>query len=210
MTNTPTVYVAEDDPAVRDYLRELLKSVNLPVEVFESGRHFLEQYTPEATGCLVTDLRMPGLSGLELQSRLLQRGANLPIIFITAHGEVDSAVRALKAGAEDFLEKPIRGQELIDSVQNALASDTKKRSLRSKHRETTERLKTLNPGERAVLDLMVEGNPYKAIAIKLNLSYKTVEARRARIMKKLGTQNLSELFQLMISYAHLSQMQPAN
>ena len=134
MTNTPTVYVAEDDPAVRDYLRELLKSVNLPVEVFESGRHFLEQYTPEATGCLVTDLRMPGLSGLELQSRLLQRGANLPIIFITAHGEVDSAVRALKAGAEDFLEKPIRGQELIDSVQNALASDTKKRSLRSKHR----------------------------------------------------------------------------
>jgi two-component system response regulator FixJ len=200
-SDRPTVFVADDDPDVRDYLRDLLRSVNLPVRDFDSGQTLLEHYSPSWTGCIVTDLRMPALSGLELQARLKLRGSTLPIIFLTAYAEVDVAVRALKMGAADFLQKPIRGQEMLDSVQRALELESRKRVQRREHQQTTHRLANLNDGERAVLDLLVEGYPYKFIASKLNLSYKTVEARRARIMKKLGTETQSELYKIMISYA---------
>jgi len=197
----PTVFVADDDPDIRDYLRDLLQSVSLPVRAFESGQELLKSYDPTWTGCIVTDLRMPALSGLELQTRLKARGSTLPIIFLTGFAEVDVAVRALKMGAADFLQKPVRGQEMLDSVQRALEIESRKRVQRREHQQTANRLANLNEGERAVLDLLVEGFPYKFIASKLNLSYKTVEARRARIMKKLGTETQSELYKIMIGYA---------
>ncbi|MEI7683677.1 MAG: response regulator [Planctomycetota bacterium] len=197
----PTVFVADDDPDIRDYLRDLLQSVNLPVWAFESGHELLERYDSTWTGCIVTDLRMPALSGLELQTRLKARGSTLPIIFLTGFAEVDVAVRTLKMGAADFLQKPVRGQEMLDSVQRALEIESRKRVQRREHQQTSNRLTNLNEGERAVLELLVDGFPYKFIASKLNLSYKTVEARRARIMKKLGAETQSELYKIMISYA---------
>lgn len=201
MQERPTVFVVDDDPGVREYLRDLLKSVNLAVLAFESGQELLDHYDPSWTGCIVTDLRMPALSGLEMQARLKLRGSTLPIVFLTGFGEVDVAVRALKMGAVDFLQKPVRGQEMLDSVQRALELEQRQRAHRREHQQTTDRLANLNEGERAVLDLLVEGFPYKFIASKLNLSYKTVEARRARIMKKLGTETQGELYKIMISYS---------
>lgn len=201
MSDRPTVFVADDDAGVREYLRDLCGSVNLPVREFGSGQELLEQFNPHWIGCIVTDLRMPGLSGLELQSRLKLRGCSLPIIFLTGYGEVDIAVRALKMGAADFLQKPVRGQELLDSIQRALELEQRHRVHRREHQQTTDRLANLNEGERAVLDFMVEGMPYKMIALQLKLSYKAVEARRARIMKKLGAETQSELYRIMISYS---------
>lgn len=197
----PTVYVADDDRAVCDFLAQLFQSVDLPMRAFASGQELLSSYAPAWTGCVVTDLRMPGMSGLELQSRLTANGSTLPIIFLTGFGEVDVAVRALKMGAVDFLQKPVRGQELLDSVQRALELEERRRARRLQRQQTSDRLANLNDGERAVLDLLVEGFPYKFIASKLNLSYKTVEARRARIMKKLGAESQSELFKIMIGYS---------
>jgi two-component system response regulator FixJ len=201
MADQPVVFVAEDDQSVRDFLRDLFKSVNLPVRTFESGQDLLEQFDPAWTGVIVTDLRMPGVSGLEMQSRLRARNCTLPVIYLTAYGEVEVAVRALKMGAVDFLQKPARGQELLDSVQRALELESKQRQQRLERQRTADRLADLNEGERAVLDLIVEGHPYKSIASKLNLSYKTVEARRARIMKKLGAESQSELYKTMIRYS---------
>jgi FixJ family two-component response regulator len=198
--SSPTVFVVDDDAAIRRSLSLLVQSVQLPVETFETGQQFLDVYDASRPGCLLLDLRMPGLSGLELQQRLVARGVRIPIIFISAHGDVTSAVGAMRAGAVDFLEKPFRGQVLLDRIHQALEMDARFRAEAAAHAETRALLATLTAPERAVLDLMAAGKAYKVIARDLGISYKAVEGRRARIMRKMHAQNLSDLLRRVLLY----------
>jgi FixJ family two-component response regulator len=196
----PTVFIVDDDPSVRKSLRLLVQSVNLPVETYESGQEFLEKMDASRGGCVVLDLRMPGISGLELQQRLAERRITMPIIFISGHGDLPSAVNAMRAGAVDFLEKPFRGQALLDRIHHALRQDARRRTLEIDQAETAARLALLTPPERAVLDLMAAGKPYKVIAKELGVSYKAVEGRRARIMKKMQAASLPDLLQRVLAF----------
>jgi FixJ family two-component response regulator len=198
--SSPTVFVVDDDAAIRRSLSLLVQSVQLPVETFETAQQFLDGYDANRPGCLLLDLRMPGLSGLELQQRLVARGVRIPIIFISAHGDVTSAVGAMRAGAVDFLEKPFRGQVLLDRIHQALEKDAHFRAESASHAETRALLATLTAPERAVLDLMAAGKAYKVIARELGISYKAVEGRRARIMRKMHAQNLSELLRRVLLF----------
>ena len=200
MNLQPKVFLVDDDPGVCQSLCAVLRTVDLPVQTFKSGKDFLDRFDPAQPGYLILDLRMPGMSGLDVQEQLLLRKATLPIIFISAHGEVNCAVRAIKAGAVDFLEKPFRGQELLDRVQRALQLDARQRAEDAQNRKLATQIESLSRGERAVLDLMVAGQPYKVIAAKLDISYKTVEARRTRIMKKLEADSLPELMHRVITF----------
>lgn len=198
--SSPTVFVVDDDAAIRKSLSLLVQSVQLPAETFETAQQFLDAYDGSRPGCLLLDLRMPGSSGLELQQRLAARGIRIPIIFISAHGDVISAVSAMRAGAVDFLEKPFRGQVLLDRIHQALELDARYRAEAASRAETDALLATLTPPERAVLDLMAAGKSYKVIARELGISYKAVEGRRARIMRKMHAQNLSELLRRVLLY----------
>ena len=172
------VYVVDDDDAVRDSLRLLLKSAGLACEVHSSAQEFLATYDAAQPGCLVLDVRMPGMSGLEMQQELNLRGATLPVIFITGHGDIPMAVEAMQHGAFDFLQKPFRDQELLDRVQRALVRDTENR-VRLRHTDRIkERLATLSPREREVLDLVTQGKANKMVAGDLGVSQRTVEIQR--------------------------------
>jgi FixJ family two-component response regulator len=197
--SSPTVFVVDDDNAMRKSLTMLTQSVQLAVETFESAQEFLEKFDPSRPGCLVLDLRMPGLSGLELQQRLVTRGVRIPIIFISAHGDLTSAVGAMRAGAIDFLEKPFRSQVMLDRIHQALEVDARIRAETVARAATEERMATLTPPERAVLELMAAGKAYKVIASELGISYKAVEGRRARIMRKMAVDNLSELLRQVLT-----------
>jgi two-component system, LuxR family, response regulator FixJ len=188
----PTVFVVDDDAAVRDSLRMLLKSVGLPVEVFESGQEFLDADRDDRPGCLVLDIRMPGMSGLELQVKLNERHSILPIIFITGHGDVPMAVEAMQAGAVDFIQKPFRDQDLLDRINQALEKDAGSRRMIRK------RLESLTPREKEVLDLVVAGKANKVIAGDLNLSQRTVEIHRARVMEKMEAHSLAHLVRMVL------------
>jgi FixJ family two-component response regulator len=195
----PTVFVIDDDTSMRKSLAMLVETVLLPVETFETAQEFLDAVDPGRPGCLVLDLRMPGLSGLELQQRLAAHGARMPIIFISAHGDLTSAVSAMRAGAVDFLEKPFRGQVLLDRIHEALETDARTRAEAVARSSTEQRMASLTPPERAVLKLMAAGKAYKVIAKELGISYKAVEGRRARIMRKMGVDNLSELLRVVLT-----------
>jgi two-component system, LuxR family, response regulator FixJ len=192
----PTVFVIDDDPAVLRSLRALLTVVFPRVECFSSAREFLEACVPERPGCLVLDVAMPEMSGLELQERLRREGIELPIVFITAHGNVQMAVEAMQKGAVDFLEKPFREQELWESVRKALEIDSRERLRKAGQKEIEDRLARLTPGERRVLDLILEGKSNREIAVELTLSVRTVEDRRARLMRKMEAQSIAELVRL--------------
>ncbi len=191
------VYVVDDDDAVRDSLRMLLKSVGLPCETFASGNAFLEAYEPARVSCLVADIRMPGLSGLELQEELNGRQAELPIIFITGHGDVPMAVKAMQSGAADFIQKPFRDQELLDRIHKALEADRERRNEDESVSRARKRLKTLTPRETEVMDKVVQGHANKVIALDLGVSQRTVELHRARVMHKMGVRSLAELVRLV-------------
>ncbi len=195
----PTVFVVDDDPGVGDAIRLLLRSVGLATEVFLSGREFLEAFDPERPGCLVLDVRMPGMSGLELQEKLAERGSTLPIIFVTAHGDIPMAVNAVKAGAEDFVQKPFRDQELLDRINEALEANAQRRKTEASRKEILHRLGTLTPREREVMELVVEGKPNKNIARALEISQRTVEIHRARVMEKMKAPSLSKLVQMVMT-----------
>jgi RNA polymerase sigma factor (sigma-70 family) len=190
-----TVFVVDDDPGVGDAIRLLLRSVGLPSETFLSAREFLDAYDPQRRGCLVLDVRMPGMSGLDLQSRLLEMGSSIPIIFVTAHGDIPMAVDAVKSGATDFIQKPFRDQELLDKIQEALASDERARSREEELAHIRTRLESLTPREAEVMDLVVAGKPNKNIARTLGISQRTVEIHRARVMEKMGVRSVSILVQ---------------
>ncbi len=193
-----TVYVVDDDEAVRDSIRLLLLSVDHQVETFESPLEFLQRAPAIQHGCLVLDVRMPAMSGLELQQRLKQAGVPIPIIFITGHGDVPMAVQAMQAGAFDFLQKPFRDQDLLDRIGEALAADRNRSTGSLRQDGIRNRLKLLSPREREVLDKVVQGHANKVIAADLNLSQRTVEIHRARVMEKMEAHSLAELVRMML------------
>jgi len=187
------VFVVDDDAAVRSSLAMLLKSMALTVDTFESANEFLQRLSADPSGCLVLDIRMPGMSGIELQQQLKQRGCALPIIFITGHGDVSMAVHAMREGAVDFIEKPFRDQDLLDRIYQALARDRQRRRAADETVHIKERFATLTPREHEVMQRVARGQANKVIAIELGLSERTVEIHRARVMHKTGARSLAEL-----------------
>ncbi|WP_240327469.1 response regulator [Burkholderia sp. IDO3] len=186
----------DDDEAVRVSLRWLLESVGHRVDVFSNGREFLSGADPEIPGCLLLDIRMPYMGGFELQESMRAAGFRLPIIFLTAHGDIPMTVRAMKGGAYDFLEKPYNDQDLIDKVADALKVGLREYRQAQADNQTQDLLKQLSAREREVFDLLIEGKASKVIAAELNISYKTVEVHRAHIREKLGATSLAELVRL--------------
>jgi RNA polymerase sigma factor (sigma-70 family) len=196
----PTVFIVDDDAAIRFAMQALMDSVNLEHEIFASifasGDEFLEKVNEQRPGCLVLDIRMPGLGGLELQEELIKRGNTLPIIFITGHGDVPMAVEAMQKGAVDFIQKPFRDQELLDRIREALATDEERREEQQHNAEVNERLDRLTNREREVFDLVVTGKPNKVIAYELGVSQRTVEIHRARVMEKMQARSLADLVKM--------------
>jgi two-component system response regulator FixJ len=198
MTRPATVHVVDDDDAVRSSLRLLLKSVGLPTVAHASADEFLAAWDGDQPGCLVLDVRMPGMSGMELQAELNQRGAIIPVIFISGHGDIPMAVEAIQHGAFDFLQKPFRDQDLIDRVQRALASDAEHRQLLQQRETLRERYESLTPREQEVLQLVTQGKANKVMAGDLGVSQRTVEIHRARVMEKMGAQSLAQLVRMVL------------
>lgn len=193
ITDTPIVFIVDDNEDVRETIKSLFESVDQTVEAFASARAFLDAYPVGQPGCLIADVRMPEMSGLELHEELRRREIDLPVIIITGFGDVEMAVNAMKAGAADFIAKPYKEQELLDRVQKAIGRNLEARQAVGREQEVRERLARLTPREREVLDLVVAGEPNKRIAHHLALSEKTVEFHRANIMKKLNARSVAEL-----------------
>ena len=189
----PTVFIVDDDDGVRDALQILLESMGIQVANFDSVQTFLDAYDPGRPGCLVLDVRLPRFSGLELQEHLSRQNVSIPIIFISGHGNVSMAVRTMKAGAVDFLEKPFDDQMLLDSIQRAIELDRRAREDGEWRAQIRGRLDSLSRREQEVLHLLIRGNPNKVIAHEMNLSTKTVETHRAHIMRKLGVNSMAGL-----------------
>ncbi len=194
-----TVIIVDDDEAVRDSLEMLIRSIGLAAKSYDSGVTFLEHYDPNEMGCLILDIRMPVMSGLELQEELLLRNSTLPIIFISGHGDIPMAVKAVKKGAMDFISKPFREQELLDCVQRALKINDELKDRVSVQIAVAENLLKLSPREREVMDFMIEGNANKVIAIELSISQRTVEVHRARVMEKMDARSLAQLVKMIAS-----------
>jgi two-component system response regulator FixJ len=197
----PVVYIVDDEAAIRDSLAMLLGAVGLATRCYASAKDFLAQYREDSRACLVADVRMPGLSGLELQEALRSRGAELPVIVITGHGDVAMAVRAMKAGASDFIEKPFNDQVMIDAVHRALARSAEEGGARPQAaaRSVLEtRIAQLTPREKEVMLLVAEGRPNKVVATRLGLSTRTVEVHRAKLMEKMGARSLADLVRMAI------------
>jgi two-component system response regulator FixJ len=195
----PTVFVVDDEDDIRDALRMLLGSVGLKVETFGSAREFLGAYDSTRPGCLILDVRMPGMSGPELQERLRTNQINIPIIIITGHGDVPTAVRTMRAGAVDVLEKPFGDQVLLERVQQALERDARQRREQAEREAAAARMARLTPREREVLQEIVAGKLNKVIAANLGLSTRTVEIHRARIMEKMQVRSVSNLVQVVLA-----------
>jgi len=189
----PTVHLVDDEPEVLDYVQSLLDSVGLRYETYRTADSFLESYEAHSPECLVLDIRMPGMSGLELQRRLRAQGATLPIVFLTGHSDVAMAVQAMKEGALDYIEKPCHSQVLLDTIQLALERDRAEMRKRELRDRMNGRLDSLTAREREVLELVVAGYPSKSIAASFNLSKKTIDLHRAHIMKKMEAQSVAEL-----------------
>lgn len=196
----PTVFVVDDEEAVRSSLKWLLESIRLKVETFDSAEAFLNSVRLDRPGCLVLDVRMPGMSGPELMDRLNELHVPMPVLFLSAHGDVPLAVRTIKGGAVDFLQKPYNNQQFLERVRQALELDRSNRDKRKQHGDTESRLDGLSGREREILDLVVEGSSNKVIGRALGISYKTVEAHRARLMRKMGVANFAELMQTVLAF----------
>jgi two-component system response regulator FixJ len=195
----PMVYVVDDDAAARSSLRLLLKSLGLAATAYESATAFLAAFDEEQPSCLLLDVRMPGMSGVDLQQQLNRQGAIIPVIFVTGHGDVAMAVEAMQHGAFDFLQKPFRDQELLDRVQRALARDRANRAQLRGHEEIRQRLDSITPREHDVLELVVGGAANKAIAYRLGISQRTVEIHRARVIEKMNATSLAHLVQMTLA-----------
>jgi len=193
------VHVVDDDAAVRQSLELLLKAMGLHVSAYSSGADFLSAWPEDPPGCMVLDIRMPGMSGLELQQHLNARHSILPIIFITGHGDVPMAVEAMQAGAMDFIQKPFRDQDLLDRIAQALEKDAATRRLLGERNAIRARLKSLTPRETEVLNLVVAGKANKVIAGDLDLSQRTVEIHRARVMEKMRAHSLAHLVRMVLA-----------
>jgi two-component system response regulator FixJ len=197
----PTIYVVDDDDGMRRALDTLLGTVGYKTAVFSRPSEFLVNYKLDAPGCLVLDIRMPGMSGLELQQHLNRMGSMLPVIFITGHGDVPMAVQAMKEGAFEFIQKPFRDQDLLDRINHALKQDAENRNMVARRVEVLHRLESLTPRERQVMDFVVDGAANKVIAIDLELSERTVEIHRAKVMEKMGARSVAHLVKLHLNLA---------
>jgi FixJ family two-component response regulator len=193
------VFIVDDDDAVRSSLRLLLKSVGLAAVAYPSARDFLTAWNPDQPSCLVLDVRMPGMSGLELQEELNRRGAIVPVIFITGHGDIPMAVEAMQHGAFDFLQKPFRDQDLIDRIQKAIVRDAANRTQLLEKDRIRARWESLTPREREVLALVTSGKANKVMAGDLGVSQRTVETHRAEIMRRTGARSLPALARLALA-----------
>ena len=191
-----TVFVVDDDPLIRNSLEQLIKSVGLKAYSFSSAQEFLEKDLPDEACCLILDIRMPRLSGLDLQDELEKRSLTIPIIFITGHGTVSMSVRAMKAGAVDFLQKPFEDQELLDAIHNAIEQNRQTRIEQAEIKEIKRRVESLTPREYEVLCLVAAGMLNKQIAYDLQMSENTVKTHRAHIMKKMKIESLADLVRL--------------
>jgi FixJ family two-component response regulator len=194
----PLVFIVDDDDAVRNSIRLLMKSLGHATQTLPSAKAFLTTYDPEQPGCLILDVRMPGMSGLELQQELNIRGAVIPVIFITGHGDVPMAVEAMQQGAFDFLQKPFRDQDLIERVQRALTKDQSNRAELGERAKVRERFESLTPREREVLALVTSGKANKVMAADLDVSQRTVEIHRSRVMEKMHATSLAQLVRMML------------
>ncbi len=197
-TRGPLVYIIDDDDAVRQSLSWLVSSADYATRVFPSADIFLQQCRQMERGCIITDIRMPGLSGLDLQTELTARGIDLPVIVITGHGDVQTAVRAMKAGAYDFIEKPFKDHVLLDLVNRAVAHNLSVGEELQERADLRERHDSLTTREQQVMALIVDGEANKVIAYKLDISDKTVEAHRAKVMRKMSARSLAELVRMAL------------
>ena len=195
----PTVFVVDDDPALLRLIRKLVETSGRTVETYASAGEFLENCKSDRPGCLVLDVRMPGMSGLALQERLAVDSISLPILIITGFGDVPVAVQAMRQGAFDFIEKPFSGQMLIDRIEAALQEDARRRRDRGERDEIRRRVQLLTPREKQVMDLVVQGRPNKSVGTALGLSPKTVEVHRANVMKKMAAGSLAELVRMVLA-----------
>ena len=194
IADSPIAILVDDDAAVRDALEELLNSVGIDTISFSSGQEVLDAKLPDRPGCLVLDVRMPGLSGLDLQHLLATKGILTPIVFLTGHGDIAMSVQAMKAGAVDFLTKPVRDQTFLDAVSTAIATDVARRAASTVSRKNVALYETLTPREREVLRLVVSGAMNKQIAFDLGISEITVKLHRSNMMKKMNARSISHLF----------------
>jgi len=196
--SSPVVHVVDDDESIRRALTSLLQEVGIPVSTFPSAEAFLQALPSDSRGCLLLDVRMPGMSGLQLQQVLRERGVTLPTIILTGHADVPMAVSAMSAGAAGFVEKPFNPQELLDRIQDCLATDARQAAVQAQRRDASERLDRLSEREREVLQAVVQGHPSKLIASALGISEKTVDVHRSNVMRKTGTRSIAELVQLWL------------
>ena len=192
----PIVYVVDDDPSVRRAIKRLVESMGLHVELFGSATEFMNSSHPDVASCLVLDIRLPGISGLDFQRELIKTQHEIPIIFITAHGDIQMSVRAMKAGAVEFLTKPFRDQDLLDAIQAALERDGARRQSVADTALLRERLESLTPREREVLPLVVSGLLNKQVASEIGTTEATVKVHRSQLMKKMGADSLPELVRM--------------
>jgi two-component system response regulator FixJ len=199
MTAKPTVFLVDDDPAMLDALAMLIESARLGVQRYPSAQAFINSYSPERPGCLVLDVRMPDMNGLQLQEFLAARNIKIPIIFITGHGNIPMSVRAVKAGAVDFLEKPFTDQDLLNCISDALARDAAMRTDEHKKALIRQRVAQLTPREREVMLHVVAGKSNKEIAATLDLSHRTVEIHRSRVFSKMKAASLAELVAMALA-----------
>jgi RNA polymerase sigma factor (sigma-70 family) len=190
------VFVIDDDESMRAAINHLLSAVGLSAHTFRSGKEFLETKLPDLPGCVVLDVRLPGLSGLDLQEKMVEKGVHFPVIFITGHGDIPMSVQAMKAGAIDFLTKPFRDQDLLDAIRSAIQLDRLRRKERAESATLHSRLDSLTPRERQVMTLVVAGMLNKQIALRLGTSEKTVKIHRGRLMGKMQADSLAVLVRM--------------
>lgn len=197
MPTDPTVFIVDDDEAVRRSLRRLIASAGMAVEDYATAEEYADRCDPSRPGCLVLDVRMPGMSGLELQKMLQQKGIRIPVIIISGHGDVPKAVQAMKGGAVDFIEKPFKGDVLLDRIHQAIELDGQLRRRQARRAEVQSRLTLLTPREREIMELLATGTPVKQVAYQLGLSRKTVDVHRSHIMMKLQIDSLIDLVRML-------------
>ena len=193
----PTVFVVDDDKEVRESLQMLIESIDLQVKTYDSAKRFLDDYDLSWPGCLVLDVRMPKMNGLELQATLLARKMDIPIIFLSGYADIPMAVEAVKMGAVDFMEKPFREQVFLDNIQKAIKMDTQKRRRAAQRKKVEERMLTLSPREREVMELLMTGETNKKVGYQLGISPKTVDFHRTNILEKMGAGSVIELVLMM-------------
>ena len=198
MNKNPVVMVVDDDSGVRNAMRALLKSVGISATLYPSAQEFLGAFDPHQPGCLLLDIRMPGMSGMDLQQELNLRGAVVPVIFMSGHADIPMAVEAMQHGAFDFLQKPFRDQDLLDRIQRAIAKDAERRTALGERSRIKAHLESLTDREREVLQLLTQGKQNKQIAQELGVSPRTIEIHRSRVMEKMDAQSVAELVRMML------------